>query len=338
MIPANMYVRQMLVRDHRQALSRESRVPAWERRDAALRESRARGRRGRLRLLVFRPRTPRRAGSARARSGRVGAPSAGAGTSVLESTTNRVDVLGLVLRMNVDLDCTTEQVERCIRNRRRDRAARALLGRDASRTQREDRECGARTALWRGRLPRLVPRGNSGRTRTMSRRTRRTFRCHLSRRALSEVPRRGASRQPARSVQHVPSCKREALAAAGAAPGLPPPGARCSGIHRRILRKRRSATERARRIVCVECGFVSRAIVGHDDAALACADELRELGRESGGAPERADGSALERHAGRLACVLDDHEPVLACARDAERPSRTTFLACGQEARQPSSM
>ena len=57
MIPANMYVRQMLVRDHRQALSRESRVPAWERRDAALRESRARGRRGRLRLLAFRLRT-----------------------------------------------------------------------------------------------------------------------------------------------------------------------------------------------------------------------------------------------------------------------------------------
>jgi hypothetical protein len=53
MIPANMYVRQMLVHDRRLALSRDSRVPAWERRNAALRRSPER-RGGQLRLLVHR--------------------------------------------------------------------------------------------------------------------------------------------------------------------------------------------------------------------------------------------------------------------------------------------
>ena len=54
MIPANMYVRQMLVRDHRLTLSNDSRVPAWERREKALRRSAERGRGGHLRLLVLR--------------------------------------------------------------------------------------------------------------------------------------------------------------------------------------------------------------------------------------------------------------------------------------------
>ena len=51
MIPANMYVREMLVRDRRLALSTNSRVPAWERRAEALRRSSERRRGGRLRLM-----------------------------------------------------------------------------------------------------------------------------------------------------------------------------------------------------------------------------------------------------------------------------------------------
>ena len=54
MLPPNMYVRQMLVQDRRRALSRESRVPAWERRAAVsggIPEPRSGGR---LRMLVLR--------------------------------------------------------------------------------------------------------------------------------------------------------------------------------------------------------------------------------------------------------------------------------------------
>ena len=54
MLPGDFYVRQMLWRHHVQALSPDTRVPAWERRDKALRRSPEGIRGGRLRLLVVR--------------------------------------------------------------------------------------------------------------------------------------------------------------------------------------------------------------------------------------------------------------------------------------------
>jgi hypothetical protein len=62
MLTSNVYVLEMLVRDRHLALSRDSRVPSWERRDAALRRGREQVRGGRLRLLILRLR-PAHSGS-----------------------------------------------------------------------------------------------------------------------------------------------------------------------------------------------------------------------------------------------------------------------------------
>ena len=62
MLTSNVYVLEMLVRDRHLALSRDSRVPAWERRDAALRRGPGHIRGGRLRLLMLRLR-PAHSGS-----------------------------------------------------------------------------------------------------------------------------------------------------------------------------------------------------------------------------------------------------------------------------------
>lgn len=62
MLPGDIYVRQMLWRHHRGALSRDSGVPAWERRTAASRSIPERRRGGRLRLLMLRHR-PAHSGS-----------------------------------------------------------------------------------------------------------------------------------------------------------------------------------------------------------------------------------------------------------------------------------
>jgi hypothetical protein len=56
MIPANVYVLQMLERHHRLALSPDSRVPSWQRRAVESRRISGRRRGGHLRLLRLRVR------------------------------------------------------------------------------------------------------------------------------------------------------------------------------------------------------------------------------------------------------------------------------------------
>jgi hypothetical protein len=53
MVPADLYVRPMLMQHHRRALLPDSRIPAWERREAALGRI-LDERRGRLWLAVLR--------------------------------------------------------------------------------------------------------------------------------------------------------------------------------------------------------------------------------------------------------------------------------------------
>ena len=54
MIPANYYVRHMLVGNRRLALSSDSRVPAWQSRATPTSRTSRRRRRGYLRLFTFR--------------------------------------------------------------------------------------------------------------------------------------------------------------------------------------------------------------------------------------------------------------------------------------------
>jgi hypothetical protein len=53
MLSGDVYVRQMLMRHHHLALLPDSRIPAWERREAAARRITEQGR-GRLRVVILR--------------------------------------------------------------------------------------------------------------------------------------------------------------------------------------------------------------------------------------------------------------------------------------------